>query len=562
MRRILPVLTLLGSTLFAQNPVYLKNLGGSTYDMGTGVLAGPVSGSYFTGTFNGTADLDPGVNGGTVTSAGGRDAYFAKYTNDGAFVWGKAVGGSSADEGVAMVSSNDNGLFLAGTYTFEADMDPGPGITNLTVAGTNNSSIGTFIARYTTNGDLVWARSLSGINAGCYVAGMARDGIGNLYVTGWYTGPVDFDPSGNSQIFMNNPNTNSFVAKYDGDGNLIWARQIGGSAMTRAYSIYVNGSGSVLLGGYYDSGTCDVDPGAATVAYTAASGVRNGWAIKLTTDGQYAWSADLAGDNTCTVKTVLLDAPGNAFLGGTFSGTYDFNPGPDITSFTSDNSQDAFLMKLSGTTGTLTQAVPFQGFFDEDVSLMTLGNDGSLYFSGATWGDSDLDPGPGTVFPTLELPVFFCHYSTSMTYLGHYGWSDLGNIIHTSMDVDLNGQMISTGRFDGTIDLNTGSGSFPLTAVGEQDAFIASFGDINVGFVQPVAAQGIGAFPNPSKGMFHLTLPYPEMTVTVTDDLGRTVFKSSNMSSSILDISLQPAGVYLITAWNDKFSAAQKVLVE
>ena len=562
MRKLPCVLTLFTSAAFGQNPLYLNNLGGAAYDMGNGVLAGPNNEHFYTGAFSGAADLAPNASGGTVTSAGGRDIYFTKYTSDGAFVWGKAIGGASSDEGIAMVSSNDNGLILTGTYTFEADMDPGPGITNLHVAGSNTSSLGTFLSRYTSNGDLVWAKSLSGINAGCYVTDMARDVTGNIYLTGWYTGPVDFDPSANDLIFLNNLNSNAFVAKYDANGNLLWARQIGGSAMTWAYSIYVTGSGTVLVGGFYDSGTCDMDPGTAAVERTAANGVRNGWAVKLTTGGQYDWSVDLAGDGACTVKTVLLDGSGNAFLGGIFEGTYDLDPGPGVISTISDDSEDAFLMKLSGTNGALFQVVPFQGFFDEDVSLMTLGSDGSLYFSGATWGDSDLDPGPGIVYPLVELPVFFCHYSTSLDYLGHYGWSDLGNIVHKSMDVDIDERMISTGRFDGTIDLNTGNGSYPLTAVGEQDGFIICIGDINVGFAQPVRSTDLGAFPNPSHGLFHLELPYPDMAVSVSDGSGRVLFQTSIMKSSILDLSSQPAGTYVINAWNEKFSQAQKVVLE
>ncbi|MCB9164541.1 MAG: hypothetical protein H6592_08935 [Flavobacteriales bacterium] len=438
MRHLSILLALVGGTTMAQTPHYLKNQGGTGFDGGHGVAIGPNNEHFFTGAFTGMADMDPDASGGNLSSAGGKDIYFAKFTSAGALIWAKSIGGTSDDEGVAMVPSDAGGLYVTGTYTFQADMDPGPGTTNVGVAGLNPNSVGTFFARYTANGDLIWARSLSGINASCYVKDMARDAAGNLYLTGWYTGPVDFDPSGNNLIipYIGN-NADAFVAKYDGNGDLLWAGQIGGTASTWSQTIDVTPAGEVVVGGFHMSGTCDLDPGTGLVEHTSGTGIRSGWAVKLDTDGQYLWSADIAGDDYCAIDAVLFDATGAVLLGGSFEGTYDLDPGSAMQAVTSaGTSRDGFLLKLDGTSGSLAQAVPFQGAGDDTVELMTLANDGTIYFSGAFWDDTDMDPGQGVVQPLGFLPVYFCHYDTDLNYLNHYGWYGFGNIFHRDMAMD------------------------------------------------------------------------------------------------------------------------------
>ena len=80
-------------------------------------------------------------------------------------------------------------MYLTGYFQETVDFDHGPGTYNLTSDG--DSDI--FIAKYKPNGELVWAISFGDSNTD-WGAGIAIDDIGNIVVTGYFEGSIDFDP--------------------------------------------------------------------------------------------------------------------------------------------------------------------------------------------------------------------------------------------------------------------------------------------------------------------------------------------------------------------------------
>src|SRR5207248_964376 len=60
--------------------------------------------------------------------------------------------------------------------------------------------------------------------------GVATDADGNVYMTGFFSGPTDFDLGPGTFVLTphNTTKIDSFVAKYSRSGQLLWARQAGG----------------------------------------------------------------------------------------------------------------------------------------------------------------------------------------------------------------------------------------------------------------------------------------------------------------------------------------------
>ncbi|MBK8822367.1 MAG: SBBP repeat-containing protein [Anaerolineales bacterium] len=74
--------------------------------------------------------------------------------------------------------------------------------------------------------------------------GIAVDSSGNIYTTGIFQGPADFDPgAGTANLtFLGN-----FISKLDTNGNFIWAKKIGGSeansiTLDLSNNVYTTGS--------------------------------------------------------------------------------------------------------------------------------------------------------------------------------------------------------------------------------------------------------------------------------------------------------------------------------
>ena len=58
-----------------------------------------------------------------------------------------------------------------------------------------------------------------------------HDANNNIYTIGWFAGTVDFDPGPNVVNLSSATNIrNTFITKMDSSGNLIWAKQLSGSA--------------------------------------------------------------------------------------------------------------------------------------------------------------------------------------------------------------------------------------------------------------------------------------------------------------------------------------------
>lgn len=148
---------------------------------------------YITGYFYDTIDFDPSINTYNLTSNGNADIFISKLDVNGNFVWAKHLGGSSADIGFSIKSDNYGNIYTTGYFQGTVDFDPDTSIYNLISAG--NRDI--FLLKLNSNGNFVWANQFGGIN-GDYGNEIAIDELGNIYLTGYFTETVDFDPSTNT----------------------------------------------------------------------------------------------------------------------------------------------------------------------------------------------------------------------------------------------------------------------------------------------------------------------------------------------------------------------------
>ncbi len=198
-------------------------------------------------------------NHGRVAIAGPDHFFVARLGPDGKQQWMRTWGAEPQDAQSCAVAVNALGkIFIAGSFRGPADFDPGPGV-DLRGSG---SSLGTFLMEFGPEGDLDFARTWDG----GMPSDIALDRAGNVYMTGIWSGEVDFDPGpGADEHTSSLGNTDGFLSKFDPSGEFLWVKVWNAEGpidkvKVVASAIALDSNDGVWVAGYY-CGKVDFDPG-------------------------------------------------------------------------------------------------------------------------------------------------------------------------------------------------------------------------------------------------------------------------------------------------------------
>jgi hypothetical protein len=322
-------------------PLWAKRFGSSGSDYDYAVAVDGSGNVLLAGAFSGTVNF----GGGSLTSAGNYDLFVAKFSPTGAHLWSRRVGGTGSEsaEGVAVDPSGN--VVVAGA--FQGTVDFGGGA--VTSAGDSDL----FVAKYAgATGAYQWARRYGG-TGGDFAKGVAVDGSGNVAVAGYYTGTADFGAGPMTSA----GNYDIVVAKYAGTtGAPLWARRFGGAGYDLAYGVAVDGSGNVMVTGYFGlfGGAVDFGGGAR-----ANAGAQDIFVAKYAaSNGAHLWSRGMGGGANDQGNAVAVDRNGDVLVTGYFGGTVNFG----TASFTTIGMDDIFVAKYAGASGAPVWARQFGGW--------------------------------------------------------------------------------------------------------------------------------------------------------------------------------------------------------
>ncbi len=315
--------------------------GGTGYENAYAIGADSYGDVYVAGEFSYTVDFDPDPVDETTRTPNPYywpDSYLVKFDNNGDFKWVISWGGTlyyDKPNGLA-VDPSDN-VWVCGYFAGpNCDFDPGGG-TNI---HDSNGGLDAFLAKYDSAGNHLWAGTW-GAGSDDAANGVAVDGNGNAYVTGYYQWDVDFDPG--SGVYK--PGyfwyRDIFLSKFNSSGGLQWAK-VWGSNNDYEYGWHVGSDdvGNVFVV-HEINGTADIDPGGAVDNRNTGR-----YLSRFNTNGDYQWG-HLISTYYITVNSIWIDPDQNLLFTGTFQGNRDFDPGP-LTDYhqSNSNSQDAFAWKL------------------------------------------------------------------------------------------------------------------------------------------------------------------------------------------------------------------------
>lgn len=267
--------------------------------------------------------------------------YLIKYNSTGDFLWAKTtvpaldvVGYSTIYPLGGICTDNFGNLYVAGFFSGAHDFDPGPGTVELRESSVRNETNG-YVAKYTSAGDLVWAK---GIVEGDSMSGFAirpwdivvdtLQGLNEVLFTGFFQGSVDFDPA-QGQWMLQSRGQDVFLQKLDSNGLFRWVKQIGGSDLDNVDVMALSGRGNVYISGATYSLDADFDPSADT-AILPLRGYRDFFIAKYNNDGEFLWTRGI-GDTGAFANHALVfavDAYENLYCTGSFTdGFNNFSTG-------------------------------------------------------------------------------------------------------------------------------------------------------------------------------------------------------------------------------------------
>lgn len=475
------------------NYVFAKNIGGPDSELGNALALDGSGNIYIAGGYSGTVDFDPGPGVANLT-AGPNDIFLAKYDANGNYIFAKTMASTNNNNEANDITIDGSGnIYMTGHYTGTPDMDPGAGVAALPFY----FSSAVFFAKYDANGNYLFAYGTGGAFGGIEGHRILLDVSGNIFVIGYFGQTADLDPGPGVANLTASGSDDAFLAKYDINGNYVFAKAIGGTSPDKAWGLFIDVSGNAIITGSF-ANTVDFDPGPGTSNLTAGAGATNAYVAGYTNNGNYQFAGMLGGYGASAFpdlgNDVALDGSGNVYIIGSFTGTVDFDPGPGVANLTSTvfNTADIFIAKYDAA-GNYLYAKQMGGIGADNANSLFVDPAGNVYVTGTFSGTADFDPGAGVVnLVSLGIwDIFFAKYDASGNYV--YAKSIGGSSIDNGAGISVDGSnnVYITGYYNGTVDFNPGAGVANLVSAGSDDMFFAKY-DASGNYVYAKSIGGTG----------------------------------------------------------------------
>jgi hypothetical protein len=277
---------------------WARQIGGNNLEGIGGINFNSSSNSIFIG-----GNFYDSIAFGTISliASGSNDIFFAKYDLNGNCVWAKKAGGNGSDNSFRISSDNNGNFYAVGLVTDTAYFD------------SHMVTSGMYLTKYNNNGLCQWAKNVSYgvsiINISCF--------NNEVLVSGWSgNDTIIVDPD---TLYSNSVGDDLFLAKFDANGNLIWAELDGGGMVASTAGAKFDDNGNIYAP--CNLGSADTATFGSVIFPPPAGGFQV-CLVKYNNNGTFIW----ARETNCTMDFRVNDisvnnSDGSCYLTGNFSGT-------------------------------------------------------------------------------------------------------------------------------------------------------------------------------------------------------------------------------------------------
>jgi len=550
---VISVLCFLSMLSYAQAPnwSWAKSAGGSGNDYGYSIETDQGNGVFLNGAFT-SGSLIFGTYTLMNAGDGKSDMFLVKYNTIGDVLWAENSVSMGSDWGAGICTDAignvyETGVFYGSTITF--------GSYTLTNADNTGATCDFYLAKYDANHNVLWAKREGGTNndnVNCI--NKKKDSSDNVYVTGDFSSPtITFG----STTLTNAGGSDMYLAKYDANGNVVFAKSAGSSGMDFGNEVSVDASGNIYVEGDFNSPT--ITFGSSTLVNADSTGSTDDlFLVKYDANGNVMWAKRAGGSKTDDVWTVGNDVQGDVYIAGKFgSPTITFGTHTLTNIDNTGNSDDFFLVKYDAN-GNVVWAKSAGGNSYDWASHLNVDAGGNVTIAGSfmsatiTFGSTTLTNTDNT---GNTEDIFIVQYDAN----GNVNWAvstgGNGKDDGIGCSTDEFGNVYVSGFFYSPA---ISFGSTVLTNADNtgttRDVFIAKFGN-NTGINEITNPPNISIFPNPAMDQLTIeTSATPiQSQLSIINLTGQALISLQvTQHKTVIDIRTLPSGVYFLRVTNDK----------
>ncbi|WP_336247823.1 SBBP repeat-containing protein [Methanothrix soehngenii] len=487
------------------------------------------------------------------------------------------LGGSGDDSGLSLAIDSSGNAYVAG-YTASTNFP-----TKNPLQASNAGSSDVFVAKINSAGPALSYSTYLGGAGYDYAKGIAVDGSGNAYVTG-YTASTNF-PTKNPLQASKAGSNDAFIAKINSAGSaLSYSTYIGGSSDDYGEGIAVDSSGNAYITGYTGSANFPTK----NPIQASKAGLWDAFVSKINSAGSaLVYSTYLGGSSSEYGLGIAIDSSGNAYITGP---TYSTNfPTMNPLQASNGGEMDAFVSKINSAGSALTYSTYLGGSFNDFAEGIAVDSNGNSYVTGYTISNDFPTQNPIQALKNGSFDAFVTKINSAgsglaySTYLGGSGdcfahgiaVDDMGNAIVTgdtsSADFPTKNpvQSSNSGSYDVFVTLidATGSALSFSTYLGgvyhdyakgiaiddSNNAYLTGYTESdNFPSQNPLQAANAG-YKDAFVAVISCSDPIPIGLPTVTNGIGATLVrtKSARLNGEITDTGGQNPSVTIYWGTSD-----------
>jgi len=503
--------------------------------------------------------------------------FFSSFAQGQSFGWAQSAGGAGLSCGSSLAVDKYGASYVCGQMNG-----------SVSIGGIGMNGPGSFLSKFNGSGVVGWVHQFPDVSC----QSVATDPFGNIYLVGSFSGSVAFGPDS----MKSNGKNDFFLAKFDSSGTLLWLNNNGGPGNDYINKVVTDLSGNVYITGSFES-FMNLDSATNLVSL----GKGDMFVAKYNTYGILQWTNKGGGDEEDAGTGLAIDLSGVLYVVGKYSGNATFYRKTTV----SNGGYDIFITKYNSY-GYELSLFTMGGAGDDIANDITLDGSANMYMTGTFSGNTNLG---GKSLSSTKTEAFVLRYANT----GSVDWATAikgdGQEFGASVSADGASNVVAAGVFEGVLDIN----GYKAQSHGKKDIYIAKFdadgrllwndvaggvGDDTVCSIKVdihdfacitgaftdeagfgfISLQGkkdysffvsnisptisavslpkhpdveITAFPNPSRGVFHISLkdlPTTYQRLTVKDMTGKVVATLMSGQESLLgiDLSNQPDGMYIL----------------